>query len=75
MRLRGSAVCLCSFTGHLKSLDEFTYKDSDINEIILSCMANVSMLGLTGSIDFEKGADPIKNVKIERIQGTYRNMV
>lgn len=32
-------------------------------------MANVSMLGITGSIDFEKGADPIKNVKIERVQG------
>ena len=32
-------------------------------------MANVSMVGISGSIDFEKGVDPIKNVKIERNQG------
>ena len=35
----------------------------------MSCMANVSMIGITGSISFGEGADPIKNVKIDRIQG------
>ena len=52
-------------------LNEFTYKDKDINEIVLSCLSNVSMVGIIGSIDFEDGADPIKNVHIERIQGMY----
>ena len=55
--------------GHPKSLDTFSYSDSDINEVILSCMSNVSMTGITGSISFEEGADPIKDAKIERIQG------
>lgn len=54
---------------HSKELDTFSYQDSDINEIILSCMSNVSMTGITGSIQFEEGADPVKNVHIERIQG------
>ena len=50
-------------------LGEFTYKDPDINEIVLSCMSNTSMVGITGSIYFEDGADPIKNAHIERVQG------
>ena len=52
-------------------LDEFSYADSDINEIIMSCISNISMIGITGSIYFENGADPVKDVRIERIQGKY----
>ena len=52
-------------------LNEFTYKDNDINEIVSSCMSNVSMVGIIGSIYFKDGADPVKNVHIERIQGMY----
>ena len=59
-----------SFKGYPKSLDEFTYKDLHINDIILSCAGNVSMKGIAGSIHFEQGADPVKNVRIQRIQGT-----
>ena len=55
--------------GHPKSLSEFTYQDSDINDVILSCMSNLSFLGVSGSISFGEGADPIKNVKMGRIQG------
>ena len=58
----------------MKTLDKFTYDDGDINDIILECMSNVSMLGVIGSISFEGGADPIKNVKIERIQGLTFSM-
>ena len=55
--------------GHGKSLDQFTYSDSDINRIILSCMANTSIDGISGSLHFEQGADPTKDVKIQRIEG------
>ena len=57
--------------GHPKSLDEFTYEDSDINNVILSCMSNISITGIVGGVSFGKGADPIKNIKIERIQGKH----
>ena len=56
------------YVGHTKRLADFTYKDQDINDIIVSCMANVSIIGVVGSISFE-GGDPINDVKIERIQG------
>ena len=56
-------------TGHPKKLDEFTYEDSDINDIIMSCMSNVSFTGISGNIAFDQGSDPIKDVTIERIEG------
>ena len=55
----------------MKSLNEFTYSDYDINEVILSCMANTSIDGLSGTLHFEHGADPIKDVRIQRIEGEY----
>ena len=58
--------------GYPKSLHEFTYQDSEINNVILSCMSNISITGIVGGISFGDGADPIKNVKIERIQGKRR---
>ena len=57
------------FSGHPKTLDEFTYDDKDINDIIVECMSNTSMVGIQGSIAFGEGGDPIRNVKIERVQG------
>ena len=32
-------------------------------------MSNTSMVGIQGSIAFGEGGDPIRNVKIERVQG------
>ena len=46
-----------------------------MNDAIFSCMSLVSMVGIIGSIDFEDGADPIKNVHIERIQGIHESVV
>lgn len=57
------------FSGHPKSLDQFTYADSDINDVILSCMSNISIIGVSGRISYGEGADPIKNARIERIEG------
>ena len=43
--------------------------------MISSCTANVSMTGIGGSIEYEEGgADPIKDVRIERIEGTNREL-
>ena len=73
-----SSYCLCFYSlhsnychisGHTKTLADFTYEDSFINDIIVSCMSNVSIIGVVGSISFEGGGDPINDVKIERIQG------
>ena len=30
------------------------------------------MAGISGGIHFEQGADPIKNIKIQRIEGKYK---
>ena len=62
-------LVMCMFAGHPKSLDQFTYQDSDINDAIVSCISNISITGIGGSIALGEGADPIKNVKMERIQG------
>ena len=37
--------------------------------MIVSCIFNISVTGIIGSIDFEEVDSPIKNVKIERLQG------
>ena len=57
------------FTGHRKSLDQFTYQDSDINNVILSCMSNISFSGVSGGVSFENGMDAARDIKLERIQG------
>ena len=57
-------------SGHSKTIGEFDYIDGDINDIIMSCMSNISIVGVVGSLSFEGDADPISNVQIERIQGS-----
>ena len=55
---------------HFKYLDEFTYADSDINDIILSCMNNLSLVGVSGRIFYGGNAAPVnKDIQIQRIQG------
>ena len=59
-----------SFSDHPKYLDEFTYQDSDINGIILSCMNNLSLVGVSGRIFYGGNAAPDStDIQIERIQG------
>ncbi|XP_045168365.2 gamma-aminobutyric acid type B receptor subunit 2-like [Mercenaria mercenaria] len=61
--------------GHPKTLDMFTYTDSNINDIIFECMGNTSMTGVSGEIVFTTGADPNKIVKMERIQDRERELI
>ncbi|KAH3769086.1 hypothetical protein DPMN_170333, partial [Dreissena polymorpha] len=59
--------------GHLKTIGDFTYKDSDIGEIVFQCMGNQSIIGMSGRISFSKGgADPNKMMLLQRIQGAKR---
>ena len=60
---------IVSVKGHTKTLGQFTYMDADINDVILSCISNMTITGIVGSIAFGNGADPIKNIRLERIQG------
>ena len=69
-RKRTSALFIKIFTDHPKYLDEFTYADSDINDIVLSCMNNLSLVGVSGRIFYGGNAAPVdKDIHIERIQG------
>ena len=68
--LHKTARISSSILGHPKYLDEFTYADSDINDIILSCMNNLSLVGVSGRIFYGGNAAPVnKDMQIERIQG------
>lgn len=62
---------LLSCIGHPKTLDEFTYSDVDISDILFKCMGNQSIVGLTHNISFRNGDDPEMNAQLERVQGIY----
>ncbi|XP_053374068.1 gamma-aminobutyric acid type B receptor subunit 1-like [Mercenaria mercenaria] len=51
-----------------KTLDMFTYQDSDINDIIFDCMSRTNITGVSGRIVLSTEVDPNRILKIERIQ-------
>ena len=55
--------------GHRKALHEFEYSDGDIGDLITACVYNLSFMGLTGGLSFDTTGEPLKNIKIEQIQG------
>lgn len=55
--------------GHPKTVDQFGYEDTDINDIIYDCMGKSSFMGVSGHVHFPGGGDPDRMVQIERIQG------
>ena len=59
--------------GHPKSLHEFEF-DRDIGDIVTACVYNVSFLGITGQVKFERSGDPMRNIKIDQIQGKSQPM-
>ncbi|XP_052245676.1 gamma-aminobutyric acid type B receptor subunit 1-like [Dreissena polymorpha] len=61
--------------GHSKKLDNFTYADGDIGEIIFKCTGKTSLTGASGRISFHNGSDPNKMIRVERIQGSRRVLV
>lgn len=50
-------------------MDEFEYSDIDIGDIVTSCTNNVSFLGITGQVKFDRDGQIRKNVRIEQVQG------
>ena len=64
-------VLLSIVSGHSQSLDQFSYSDRDIADITTSCTRNVSFLGITGQVKFDITGEPLKNVKVDQIQGLY----
>ncbi|KAL4221902.1 Gamma-aminobutyric acid type B receptor subunit 1 [Mactra antiquata] len=61
--------------GHPKTLDKFTYVDSDINDMIFECLSNMSITGVSGRVLLSDGADPDRMIKIQRIQDGIRQEV
>ena len=59
------------FLGHPKSLDQFEYSDGDLGDIITSCTSNLSFLGVSGNVKFGSYGSPVKNIKLDQIQGKY----
>ena len=57
-------------TGSTKKLEDFTYEDDDVNDVIFRCLGNLNMLGVTGPISYSSGeADPDRSISIQRLQG------
>lgn len=52
-----------------KTLDQITYEDIDMHNVLLDCLGNTSMVGITANMYFSNGDDPDKMQQIERIQG------
>ena len=56
-------------TGHPKSVSDFEFSDSDIGDIVTACVHNVSFIGVTGQVKFDISGDPMRNIKIDQVQG------
>ena len=57
------------FSGHSKNIEDFEYSDGDIGAIMTSCASNVTFLGVSGIVKFEKSGDPMKNIRLDQIRG------
>lgn len=60
--------------GHPKTLDQITYKDKDMHDILFRCFESISLVGVTGDLHFSDGDQPDKMLQFERIQGRYKNI-
>lgn len=57
------------YLGYPKTIDQITYSDEEVHNIIFDCMGSTTMVGVTGKIMFENGLDPERTVVIHRVQG------
>lgn len=64
-----------TFKGHPKTLDEATYLDSVIHDVVFKCLGQSSILGLGGKLFFPDGGDPDGVVIIERIQSKLQGNI
>ena len=61
-------IWVLKYSGHYKTIDNFTYADGDINDIILECMDKTAYTGVGGGVVFRM-RDPDRLIRIDRIQG------
>ncbi|XP_067676296.1 gamma-aminobutyric acid type B receptor subunit 1-like [Haliotis asinina] len=62
-------------TGSNKTLEDFTYTDKALGDLIHSHMLNVSFQALKGPVSFDKNGDLIGYVTVEQIQDGERRMI
>lgn len=55
--------------GHPKSLEDFTYNDSDIGDVMLESMASVDFQGVLGRMMFDEHGDPSSITALDQQQG------
>ncbi|KAL5007636.1 hypothetical protein ScPMuIL_016442 [Solemya velum] len=53
--------------GYKKTLDQFTYEDADINDLITNAFFSMSFIGVRGRIMFGANGDPIVAIKLDQI--------
>ncbi|KAK7491340.1 hypothetical protein BaRGS_00017441, partial [Batillaria attramentaria] len=55
--------------GSSKRLEDFTYEDKEMSDLIFDSLLNVSFMGVRGPISLDKNGDPIGFVRLDRMQG------
>ncbi|KAL8623375.1 hypothetical protein ACOMHN_065909 [Nucella lapillus] len=55
--------------GSGKGLEDFSYNDTHLSDLLYSNLLNVSFMGVRGPISFDANGDPVGIVKIGRVQG------
>jgi len=61
------------FSGHTKTLDQFEYTDSDINDMVYGCLGTVSFQGAGKQYSFSTDGEIQDDVVVERIQSRGLN--
>lgn len=59
---------MITIPGYNKTLDQFTYADSFINDIIYECVGKTNFVGVAATIKFDKNGDLDETTQIDRIQ-------
>ena len=56
-------------------MDSFTYKDSDINDLIMESLYEIEFVGVRGYTQFDRSGNPAGVVSISQQQGKYSIIV
>lgn len=59
---------LC-FPGSSKGLEDFTYENSEMAQMLYNNLLQVSFTGVRGPITFDANGDPVGLVSVGRVQG------
>ena len=62
-------------TGAGKKLEDFTYNDSEMAQLIYKTLLNVTFQGVRGQIAFDENGDIVGQIKFDRVQGGKKRTV